>query len=132
MGLLRKIILGPSRETIAILCFPMALGCFYFTWLNSHMVASQVPAGIAIGIHCRRDRAACERKEIEEGEGSMNNSRIVTAVFYAIGAWCFLFGFFQVPVSVGIGVILTGMLCVAVGTVIVIRGWGNRRRVKVA
>jgi hypothetical protein len=28
----------------------MALGCFYFTWLNGHIVASQVPAGIAIGI----------------------------------------------------------------------------------
>ena len=50
MGLLRKIVLGPSRKVVAILCFPMALGCFYFTWLNGHIVASQVPAGIAIGI----------------------------------------------------------------------------------
>jgi uncharacterized membrane protein YfcA len=50
VGLLRKIILGPSRKTVAILCFPMAAGCFFFTWLNGHLVPSQVPEGIAIGI----------------------------------------------------------------------------------
>lgn len=41
---------GPSRMVVAVLCFPMALGCFYFTWLNGHIVPSQVLGGIVIGI----------------------------------------------------------------------------------
>jgi hypothetical protein len=28
----------------------MALGCFYYTWLNGHIVPSQVPEGIAMAI----------------------------------------------------------------------------------
>ena len=50
MGLLRKIILGPSRKTVAILCFPMAAGCFFYTYLNGHIVPSQVPGSILVGI----------------------------------------------------------------------------------
>ena len=48
-GLLRRIP-GPSRIVVAVLCFTMALGCFYFTWLNGRMVPSQVLGGIIIGI----------------------------------------------------------------------------------
>jgi hypothetical protein len=36
--------------TVAVLCFPMALGCFFFTWLNAHIVPEQVLGGILMGV----------------------------------------------------------------------------------
>ena len=41
---------GPSRRVVAALCFPMAALCFFFTWLNGHLVPDQVVWGILIGI----------------------------------------------------------------------------------
>ena len=45
-----RMVPSPSRMVVAVLCFPMAFGCFYFTWLNGHIVPSQVLGGIIIGI----------------------------------------------------------------------------------